>query len=256
MILKRTMRYRSLWVGTAPGLCLALFLFAGCNSGTGTPVATITSLGGFTAGLAQAFCARQACCGSAQPQDAAVAAPDAGSTTAGSCSADGGTPPNPASGADAGSSCEARAAVAIAQQLALVSTAVAEGLLAINPSAATSCIASYQGRPCTGTQTAAPDVQDALSGCGGLFTGYIPVGERCDMTPECLSGLYCLSQGTGQNLSSIAGSGSLGVCFPYQKLDQPCNTSSDCDPTAGLACDAVSFTCGAPSSLGADGGAD
>ena len=249
------MRHRS--------LCLALFLLAGCDSGTGTPVATIATLDGFTTGLAQAFCARQACCGSPHPQDAAASGPDgggvvgadAGSTTGGSCSADGGTTPAASSGADAGSSCEARAAVAITQQLALVSTAVAEGLLGLNPSSATACLASYQGRPCAGTQTAVPDVQDALSGCGGLFTGFIPVGERCDMTQECLSGLYCRSQGTGQNLSSIAGSASLGVCFPYQELHQPCNTSSDCDPTSGLGCDAVSFTCETPVSVSADGGA-
>lgn len=245
------MRHTSLWVGSVPGLCLGLFLFAGCDSGTGTPVATITSLSGFTVGLAQAFCARQACCGnSTQGLDASVTddgggvTTDAGSTPGGSCSADAGTAP------DASSSCEARAAVAIAQQLALVSTAVTEGLVAINASSATSCVAGYQARPCSGAQTSAPDVQDAVSACGGLFTGYIPVGERCDMTPECVSGSYCLSQGTGQNLSSIAGSGSLGVCFPFQAQGQACNSSSDCNPV-GLTCDPVSFTCELPTSADA-----
>jgi hypothetical protein len=240
------MRHRSLWVYSVSGLCLGLFLFAGCDSASGTPTPTITSLDGFTTGLAQAFCARQACCGNntqvldaAGTDDGGVTTEDAGSTTGGSCSADGGTTP------DTSSSCAARAAVAIAQQLALVSTAVTEGLLAINPSSASSCVASYQGRPCAGAQTTAPDVQDAVSACGGLFTGFIPVGERCDMTPECVSGSYCLSQGTGQNLSSIAGSGSLGVCFPYQGQGQACNSSSDCNPI-GLACDPATFTCELP----------
>ena len=77
--------------------------------------------------------------------------------------------------------------------------------------------------------------------CAGLFTGYIPVGERCDMTEECVGGAYCLSQGTGQPVNSIAGSGTLGVCFAFQPMDGACNTTEDCLPP--LACNATTLTC-------------
>jgi hypothetical protein len=200
----------------------------------------MTTTGALATQLAQAFCARQACCGLS---DAAVPA-DAGSVDAGSsCS---GATATDASVGHGASSCEARALLAITEQLALVSTAAAEGLLAINPTVADSCIAAYQGRPCDGSEGAIPNVQSDVGGCGGLFTGYIPVGERCDMTLECVDHSFCLAQGTGQNVTSIAGSASLGVCFPFEQAGQACNSSNDCDRSAGLTCDTGTLTCEMP----------
>jgi hypothetical protein len=182
------------------------------------------------------------------PLDASGDAAGAGSPAAGgSCPADGGTVARDAStGTDAGSSCQSRALYAISEQLALVSTAAAEGLLAISPTAATACIAAYQSSPCNGKQSTLPSVQDALAGCGGLFVGYIPVGERCDTTAECSTGSFCLAQGTSQNVTSIAGSSSLGVCFPYEETGQACNTSNDCDPSLGLVCSTATLRCELP----------
>ena len=70
------------------------------------------------------------------------------------------------------------------------------------------------------------------------------MGFRCDMTPECVAGTFCLSQGTGQNVTSLTGSGSLGVCFPYETMGEACNSSADCDPS--LLCDGATLTCLSP----------
>jgi hypothetical protein len=262
VICKTDMRSRSVWRLAAPVFLLGLLLgplfgVLGCDPSGVTPVTPITTTYGLATGLAQAFCARQACCGA--PRDASV--PSDGSVDAdstmpgGSCSADAGAFALDAStGADAGSTCQSRELFAISEQLALVSTAVAEGLLVINSTPATTCVAAYQDRPCDGTQETF-DVQDALASCPGLFTGYIPVGERCDMTPECVAESFCLAQGTGRNVTSITGSGSLGVCFPYEELGQACSTSDDCDPSSGLRCDAVKLTC-QPSSTSSTSPAD
>ena len=142
------------------------------------------------------------------------------------------------------SSCVQRSTLAANQQLALVTTAFSEGLLTISESAAKTCVDAYASSSCAALAgQSVPDVQMALDNpaCADLFTGYIPVGERCDMTDECVGGAYCLSQGTGQNVTSIAGSGTLGVCFPFQVMDGACNTTDDCLPP--LACNATTLTC-------------
>jgi hypothetical protein len=194
-----------------------LGLLVGCDSGNGSPAASTTSTGSLVAGLAQAFCSRQVCCGSAAgPTDAS--APAGGTADAGAagavdaapnvCLADAGAAP----AANGGSSCEERATVAFSQQLALVATAVSEGLMVINANAATTCFAAYQDVGCSELQSKLPDAQAALGNCGGLFTGGIPFGERCDMTAECIPQFFCLSQGTGKNVTSLSGSASLGTC--------------------------------------------
>jgi hypothetical protein len=220
-----------------------LLLLVGCDSGSSPPVTTIGSTGDLTAELARAFCARQACCGgtgdASAPTDAGA---DAGSASGPACAADAGTSAGGSGGAAGSSSCQDRAAVSIAEQLALVTTASQEGLLAINSTTATTCVAAYQNRAC-GVESATPDVQDAVGACSGLFTGFIPLYERCDMTPECAAGSFCLSQGTGQNVTSLSGSPSLGTCYPYQELGNACNTSSDCDPTNAPVCDPLTLTC-------------
>jgi hypothetical protein len=263
MILKMAMRRPSSWRRAARLLLVALL--SGCYTESSAPTGTTTTADSLATQLANAFCARQLCCGTpTASRDAAVApgSADAGAVSAGSADAgaDGGADAGTGglacladaggsgeSAPDAGSSCQARALIAIEQQLALVTTAAAEGLLAItSANAATTCVAAYQNSPCSGRSSSVPDVQQALGGCTGLFTGYIPLGERCDMTAECVAGGYCLSQGTGDNVISLGGSGSLGVCFPYQGAGGPCNRSSDCDPSLGLTCAAVTLTCTKP----------
>ncbi len=193
-------------------------LVTGCTSSTNgihqTPVS-----GPLSQKLAMAYCARQAaCCNSAAP----VA--DAGPTVDGGASI-----PCPAAGSDAGAGdCLAHAQLAADQQLALVGTAYGEGLVSINTMLVPDCVAAYQSRACDPVL----DVEQALAdpACAGVLVGNIPLGERCDTTAECAAGTYCLAQETGLRVTSLSGSGSLGVCFKYQQAGAPCNTSADCAP--------------------------
>ncbi|HVV48474.1 MAG TPA: hypothetical protein VHO06_02345 [Polyangia bacterium] len=204
---------------------LALGTLLGCTSGGAASSTTTISPDTLAVDLATAFCD----CGPA----GGTADGGAATTRDAAAPADGGA-----------SSCLNRATLSAEQQLSLVSTAFTEGLLTIDPSVSSTCTAAYKtaGCPAAAGQDG-PDVQAALADpdCANLFVGYIPIGERCDMTAECVSTGFCLSQGTGQPVTSILGSGSLGTCFPYQQVDDPCNTTADCQPPA--TCSATTFTC-------------
>jgi hypothetical protein len=214
-----------------PALLPALLLAcsssgSGNNTTAGTPADLASALAG-------AFCQKEAACTGttgSTPDGAVDGAADAAAPTV-------------TTGA---SLCLGRATLATTQQLALVATAFGEGLLTINPSAETACTMAYQmslmSLTCA-TLGSEPDVQAALDlpNCAGLFIGYIPVGERCDMSAECVSGSFCRSQGTGQPATAIAGSGTLGVCFAYQQATDPCNTTADCLPP--LTCNPSTLIC-------------
>jgi hypothetical protein len=238
------MRNRPWGRGRATFLALALAGVLGCTSGTPSPTTVLGPTGALASQLASAFCAAQAtCCG----------APAGAATPDGSTNRDGGTSAgtgacgtnSDAATSDGGpSTCVERATLAANQQLALVATASGEGLLTINETIASTCVDAYAHSSCAELAgQAVPDVQAALDApaCTNLFTGYIPVGNRCDMSQECVSGTYCLSQGTGQNASALAGSGTLGICFPFQGMNGACNTTDDCLPP--LTCGATTLTC-------------
>jgi len=179
--------------------------------------------------LASSFCQEEATCfgTTGATSDGAVSgATDAGTTT--------GTPL---------STCLDRATLAADQQLALVNTSFGEGLLTINAAIETNCVEAYKMTLTCPTLGSVPDVQAALdqTACAGLFIGYIPLGERCDMSAECVSGSFCRSQGTGQPATAIAGSGTLGVCFAYVQIDGACNTTDDCLPP--LTCNPTTLVC-------------
>jgi hypothetical protein len=246
MLFMAHMRNGPCGAGSATFLALILagVVGSGCTSGNqptgtipGTPIALASE-------LAKAFCTAQAaCCGS----PTATTVPDGstdrdGGATVGTGACGSATD---AAATDGGpSTCVERATLAANQQLALVTTAFGEGLLTINGEIDPTCIQAYASSSCVelAGQTV-PDVQAALDNpaCANLFTGYIPVGNRCDMTQECISGTYCLSQATGQSTSSLSGSGKLGVCFPFQQMGGACNTTDDC--LAPLTCDATTLTC-------------
>ncbi len=206
----------------------------GCTSGSSSAGTTTGSGQTLARQLAEAHCARH-CCGAGSDGGAA----DAGASDGGSA-----CPADPAALADggAGSGCIARAELAANEQLAVLSTAYAEGLIAVNAQVAQACVAEYQASAC-GAAAATLDVDQALSGpaCAGLFTGYIPAGERCDTTAECVSGAFCLAQGTGQAITSVAGGAALGVCFAYQTAGEACNTTADCLPP--LTCSPATLLC-------------
>ena len=242
MLLMAPMRNRLSGSGGATVLTLLLAGLGGCTSGSQPQQGAPGTTAALASQLATAFCG---CCGTSAgtltPDGSASADGGAAGTTTGSCGVGTST-----SAADGGpSTCVERATLSANRQLALVTTAFSEGLLTIDPTVAEACGTAYgSGSSCAALagQTE-PDVQAALDNpvCAKLFTGYIPVNERCDMTEECVSGAYCLSQGNGQNVTSIAGSGTLGVCFPFQGMNGACNTTEDCLPP--FACNATTFTC-------------
>ena len=243
MLLMAHMRNPLCGSGGVTFLALVLAGLGGCTSGSSSTTMIPGTTTALASELASAFCAAQAaCCGS----PAGTTAPD-GSTNrdGGATAATGSSCGTDAAAPDGGpSTCLARATLSANQQLALVTTAFGEGLLTIDPATATNCVAAYATTSCAALagQTE-PDVQAALDNpaCATLFTGYIPLGERCDMTAECIANAYCLSQGTGQNVTSIAGSGTLGVCFPFQGMGGACNTTGDCLPP--LTCKVTTLTC-------------
>jgi hypothetical protein len=204
---------------------------AGCTSSPSTPTTSTTSKT-LSQQLAEAFCGWQACCG-----PGAGTPSDGGQTSDAGAGCVAGTIDGGASG-----ECVARAQLAAEQQLALLATAYSEGLVTINLTISQACASAYQARSCDRDDIL--NVDEALTGpaCAGLFTGYIPAGERCDMTAECQAGLYCLSQATGQAITSVQGGGTLGVCFPYQPAGATCNSTADCLPP--LTCDPTTFVCG------------
>jgi hypothetical protein len=223
------MRNRLCRSGSAPFPALLLVGLLGCTSGAQSTTVVPGTTAALATQLATAFCAAQVKGGCGASSDASV--PD-GSVTATSVP-DGGA-----------STCLERAMLSANQQLALVSTAFSEGLLTISPTIATTCVAAYASGNCAALAgQSEPDVQAALDNpaCANLFTGYIPLNERCDMTAECVGGSYCLSQGTGQNATAIAGSGTLGVCFPFQGMNGACDTTQDCLPP--LTCNATTLVC-------------
>lgn len=234
MLFMADMRTRSVVIGRSASPMLVLAFLVGCSTGTASPTVPSNPPSALAVGLANSFCAAQAaCCGSAG------GGTDGGAAGTTSCSAD------DAGAADGGlSDCRARATLSAEQQLALVETAFSEGLLTIDPTTAATCIQAYQnvGCPALAGKTE-PDVQAALDNplCANLFTGYVSVGFRCDMTAECVVNTFCLSQGNGQNVTSIEGSGTLGICFAYQQMGGACNTTADCAPP--LACNPTTLVC-------------
>ena len=243
MLLMAHMPNRLCGRGSATFLTLLLAGLFGCTSGSGSTTPIPGSTTALASQLAQAFCTAQAaCCGApAVTTDGSVSQVDGGAGTTSGC----GVNANPSAPDGGGpSTCLQRATLSANQQLALVTTAFSEGLLTIDPTVAMQCSTAYASTSCAALagQTE-PDVQAALDNpiCATLFTGYIPVNERCDMSAECVSGSYCLSQGTGQNATAIAGSGTLGVCFLYQGMNGACDTTQDCLPP--YTCNATTLTC-------------
>jgi hypothetical protein len=214
---------RLLFIGSA--LLPALFFACG-SSGAATTTTTGTPAD-LASSLANVFCQVESTCSGPTGPTADAGATDAAATTT----------------TGAASTCLERATLAANQQLALVATAFGEGLLTINAGAETDCTAVYKMSLTCAALGSGPDVQAAVDqpACAGLFTGYIPVGERCDMSAECVSGSFCRSQGNGQPATAIAGSGTLGVCFAFQQAGDACNTTDDCAPP--LACNPTTLLC-------------
>jgi len=192
--------------------------------------------------IAQAFCAHQFdCCA---PVEISLLTQDRYTTEAG---------------------CVAFATLSAREQLGTVEGAIAQGHITVDPRRAADCVAAYRNAGCNSNTSpqqmgqglsALPDVGAVLALCPDLLVGHVATGRPCNISQECLHGARCASGASnvigggfgGFNGGGVGGtSGSLaptpGVCLPYQRLGEPCNSSADCDPTKSLACPAPAFVC-------------
>jgi len=173
--------------------------------------------------------------------------------------------------------CVGFAMLSARQQLGTVEGAISLKRITVDPTRAAACVAAYRDRNCNTTppapqglgglpQTpqgmgALPDVAAVLALCPDLLVGHVPNGSACNVSQECLRGSRCVAgsapavnggfAGTfgGVNIGGTSGSSiapSPGVCMRFQRQGEPCNDSSDCDPTAHLACHLPDYVCGAP----------
>lgn len=196
--------------------------------------------------IARAFCARQFVCCS--PLEISLLTSDRYTTEQG---------------------CVGFATLSARDQLGTIEGAISQKRITVNPERAAECVAAYRDRNCnTSAQTqqgigGLPDVTDLLALCPDLLAGHVPNGGACNLSQECLHGSHCVAGGAPPDVnggfagtfgggvvtggtSGSALSPSPGVCVRYQRQGEPCNASSDCDPTAHLACHQPDFVCGAP----------
>ena len=101
-----------------------------------------------------------------------------------------------------------------------------------------------------------PNVAEVLAFCPDLLVGHVPMNKACNVAQECVRGSRCVGNIPGNN-GGFAGRWarprcrrSLGLCVPYQKAGEHCNTSADCDRAAHLACQPPQFVCGPAGQVG------
>jgi hypothetical protein len=216
---------------------------AGCSSAGTSPQGAYSTTEAFANQITAAFCSWQfRCCSAIE----IVGLGNGRYTTEATCASSG-------------------VALSVADQLALTGNAIQYGLLAIDPAVASTCLDAYKTRPCNPTSNRfggqvevpiAPDVSAIVAACPGLVVGLVPVGERCDMTGECVAGARCVVSSATNTKTNAAAPGiltpltPLGVCEPYRREGESCNASADCDPTASLYCDPAAGVCAKPAGPG------
>jgi len=139
--------------------------------------------------------------------------------------------------------CEKFAVLALTEGLSLSKLGVKQGRLAVDKAAADACVAAQANKTCNmpGGMTT-PPMACMVDPCTAVFVGSTPANEACLIGGECAKGSHCVGIGSG---------GTEGVCQPFQKEGEICNTSGDCDPTVcNLYCAHQDFKCHVRSPLG------
>jgi hypothetical protein len=113
--------------------------------------------------------------------------------------------------------------------------AVKQGHLKIDKKQADACLAQMGAVACNPKPGAPPQMPSmAMDACVDVFVGATKAGQRCELPIECEKGTHC----------AMALGASAGVCVPYQKENEICNTSKDCDPSVDqLYCALQDFKC-------------
>jgi hypothetical protein len=153
------------------------------------------------------------------------------------------------------------ATIAAREQLGAVQASLLQGRITVDAAALDACVKAYRDSACamsTGYVYTplgpTPSVLVILASCPDVFVGHVPDNAACDLPQECQRGSSCSNGRNPGNYGVAGSSGNVsltpapGVCLPYQKAGEPCNTTFDCDPTAHLACH--NFACSPPSQEG------
>ena len=149
------------------------------------------------------------------------------------------------------------AKLAAREQLGAVQASLLEGRTTIDPAALDDCVNAYRDSTCTLSTGyvytpigPTPNVLTVLSYCPDLFVGHVPDDGACDLAQECQRGSRCANgrnpsyYGTAGTSGNVSLTPTPGVCLPYQKAGEPCNSTFDCDPAGRLAC--RNFVCATP----------
>ena len=160
--------------------------------------------------------------------------------------------------------CVAYATVSTRQQLGTIDGAIDLGRISVDPARAEACVKAFRERSCNASMMIIPEsigplpnVAEMLAFCPDLLVGHVPMNKACNVTQECVRGSRCVSN-ISTNNGGFAGSmgaptmptSGLGLCVPYQKVGEHCNTSADCDQAARLACQPPQFVCGPAGQVG------
>jgi hypothetical protein len=124
---------------------------------------------------------------------------------------------------------------------------IKEGRLKIDAAKEQACLAELNKMACnpapgTPPPTTPPTTEcPAADACTQVFVGAAQAGDACMLAQECVTGTHCL----------LGGSGTEGVCVPYQQENEICNNSIDCDPSVcNLYCAQQDWKCHVRSPLG------
>jgi hypothetical protein len=159
--------------------------------------------------------------------------------------------------------CVAYATVSMRQQLGTIDGAIDLGRISVDPARAEACVKAFRERACNASMIVfenigpLPNVAEILAFCPDLLVGHVPMNKACNVTQECARGSRCVGN-VPPNNGGFAGSmgapttptTGLGLCVPFQKAGEHCNTSADCDQAARFACQSPQFVCGPAGQVG------
>ncbi|MDB4970048.1 MAG: hypothetical protein JWN44_5737 [Myxococcales bacterium] len=141
------------------------------------------------------------------------------------------------------SSCVPYRRLALKDQLYMTRLAAHQGRLRLDGAKSQACLDMMKAQLCNarpGQPPAMPSM--SMNACANVFSGSTAVGQQCQFAFECVDGARCVFN------KLTPGS---GVCEPYQKRDEICNASDDCDPlVAQLYCAKDDYKCHLRAKLG------
>jgi hypothetical protein len=132
--------------------------------------------------------------------------------------------------------------LAVEDGLYLARLAVRDGRVRLDATHSAACLQQQQSKVCNPPPNTPPPPPNTATDCSHAFAGTTAVGAECIYANECVDGAHCVGD---------AAAIGHGVCVPYQKVGDICNTASDCDPaTTGIYCAKQDYKCHVRGKLG------